>query len=64
MIVKQTENTLIQAEYNRDRVIVKKGDAIVQFTFKEVEAINGCMEGEYISNNKPAKISEEHNSHY
>ena len=55
MIVKKTQNTLIQAEYDKDRVIVKKGSSIVSFTFKEVETINGCMEGEYMSNNQPQK---------
>lgn len=56
MIVKKLKNTLIQAEYQKDRVIVKKGDNIIQFTFKEVEAVNGCMEGEYISNHTPQDL--------
>jgi RNase P/RNase MRP subunit p29 len=60
MIVQKTKNTLIQAEYQKDRVIVKKGDKIIQFTFKEVEAVNGCMEGEYMSNHTPQDLPEPH----
>ena len=58
MLVTKTNNTLIQAEYQKDRVIVKKNNAVITFSFKEVEAISGAMEAEYISNNTPAQIIE------
>lgn len=58
MLVKKTNTTIIQAEYQKDRVIVKKNNTIMDFTFKEVEAISGTMEAEYISNNMPVEIIE------
>jgi len=58
MLVTKTNTTTIQAEYQKDRVIVKKNNLAIEYTFKEVEAISGAMEAEYISNNLPTQIIE------
>lgn len=53
MINKTVKDVKIQASYKDDKVYVQQGNHCHCYTFKQVEAINGCMEAEYISNNLP-----------